>query len=439
MDFYKMYSLTNAGGILLVFWLITCASVLNATKDIVSPLSIYCAITGLFFSNIFFYDYDYLIICIYMIILILINISCVAVYGNMKSLVRPEAYKVKNISFRECNRSYDNYYIFYLVSMPAIISELYIIIKFGGIIEYLSAAKFATEKFQGYGPAKILISTIYPINLYFYAITLVNHPSKSKNFKNAYRIHLILTLLIAISTISRGTLLTHLLFLMLIKHYGVKKLKAKFFIFLGIVLITLAGLYGVIRENYQSSTDGFKLGLGESSELIKTEWMDFGVYPLKMIFEAPYINEKFGLTYITAITNLIPRIFWPDKPDPGGVVFTEEYAAGLYDEFSHYSTGIYPEAIINFGIAGGIIMGSFQILTMMIFISLYHYKRYFSYNNRSILTTKKAKYIVIYVVTLWAFPVYLTGEFTSVTIGYLTKLGTIILVHAAFVKSFRFK
>ena len=87
---------------------------------------------------------------------------------------------------------------------------------------------------------------------------------------------------------------------------------------------------------------------------------------------------SYGMTYLTAITNLVPRSIWPSKPDPGGVVFTRDYTNGMYDEFNQYSTGLFPEAIINFGMIGGFIFGSLLLFILTIGSSYIFYKLFYT-------------------------------------------------------------
>jgi hypothetical protein len=63
---------------------------------------------------------------------------------------------------------------------------------------------------------------------------------------------------------------------------------------------------------------------------------------------------------------MVPRIWWPDKPPPGGVVLTTEYADDAWFGASNLSTGIIAESVINFGEPIGSIFG-FSVLSLFMF------------------------------------------------------------------------
>ena len=117
---------------------------------------------------------------------------------------------------------------------------------------------------------------------------------------------------------------------------------------------------------------------------------------------------------------MFPEIFGLEKPDPGGVVFTNEYAPEFYDDYSHFTTGLYPEAMINFGVVFGILFGYFQLSLMLIALSFY-YKRvknklFASNYQKSVLG------LVIYIYVSWGMVMLMTGEFTSIVIGTIIKV-----------------
>ena len=135
----------------------------------------------------------------------------------------------------------------------------------------------------------------------------------------------------------------------------------------------IASVYGVVRETVKFEDGVFSLGLqqeeGGEARFYKKEWMHAGTWPLMMVVNAEQVNLHWGLTYATVVTNFVPRAIWPEKPPPGGVVFTNEYAPGFYDEYSHFASGLYPEAIMNFGKEFGVIFGSAQLFLLCYVLS----------------------------------------------------------------------
>ena len=217
---------------------------------------------------------------------------------------------------------------------------------------------------------------------------------------------------------------------MLVIRNLIKKKISKLFVVSALsCALVFASLYGVVRESFNySEDDSFTLGIDNKEEKFKTEWMEFGTFPLSKVTAVNNVDLTFGATYLTVFTNFVPRFFWPSKPDPGGVVFTRDYAPGLYDEYSQYTTGIFPEAIINFGIYFGTFLGVFQLISFFILISFFHIK-YFS--NLFIVNSHKNIFFVVgYVYSLWAFPIFLTGEFTNIAIGLIIKFLVLMLCYS---------
>ena len=129
----------------------------------------------------------------------------------------------------------------------------------------------------------------------------------------------------------------------------------------------------------------------------------------------------YGLTYLTVFTNIIPRAMWPGKPDTGGVILTKEYK-GEFGGTSHTSTGIIPEAIMNFGVPLGIIVGTFQYGALVGGLLLY----YIRYRQR-LLTNAPYKFIdsVRFAYISWGMMGLIVGEFTNIIVNLLVQLITV--------------
>ena len=162
-------------------------------------------------------------------------------------------------------------------------------------------------------------------------------------------------------------------------------------------------------------------------EYFKNEWMEFGLFPLQQVLEADKINMHYGMTYLTAVTNFVPRKIWPDKPAPGGVIFTQEYAPGFYDEYSHFATGLFPEAIMNFGLVGGIFFAySILIFWIIIFTKLHIEK--IKGRQRRFKSISEIVNLTIFCLLVYAFANLLVAEFTSLVVGLILKIVVIITV-----------
>jgi hypothetical protein len=121
-----------------------------------------------------------------------------------------------------------------------------------------------------------------------------------------------------------------------------------------------------------------------------TEWVEFGLEPTsggktvsqKMIERTSLIHMLclivdctpsrqdylYGKTYTYVPPQLIPRLFWPDKPRSHIATYELAIYYGLQDEEATNSTtiafGMLAEAYANFGLIGGILLGAFWGYTL---------------------------------------------------------------------------
>jgi hypothetical protein len=416
--------MTEVGLLIFLIWCVSVTFVFFVTRDIASPQMMFMASLGVFFSDIFFSQYNLYIYAIYILLLFIVLLTTVIYFQ----------YTPKNHNFhydlhknKQVNAPYFSLSIFWILSLPAIIANIYLINMFGGLEGYMMAAKYGTREFHGLGIIKSIISTYYPVSIFYFAYVIKNINSRKVYF--FFALHFSIVVIMAILAVSRGTLLTHILAMILVWHYGKSRVKPFTIVSsLGIMLVS-AALLGVVRETYSVSEGEVDFGLKGKEVVLKSTWSILGVYPLETMVEAEHIEKKFGLTYLTAITNFVPRVFWPEKPDPGGVIFTRDYAKGLgYDDYSHFTTGLLPEAMINFGSTFGLLFGVFQLFVLLIFLSNYHIKNFII--KRSAMRTDYEVFMtIIYVYSIWHATMLLTGEFTSITIGWLIKIITLSLVY----------
>ncbi|MEZ5960561.1 MAG: O-antigen polymerase [Hyphomonadaceae bacterium] len=79
-----------------------------------------------------------------------------------------------------------------------------------------------------------------------------------------------------------------------------------------------------------------------------------------LMYESP--DPVGGATYVAALTNLIPRAIWPEKPLGGGptltnLIFPNSYEIGRFGN-SSITPGLVPEAYMNFGPLGALIVAA---------------------------------------------------------------------------------
>ncbi|MDA8649867.1 oligosaccharide repeat unit polymerase [Alphaproteobacteria bacterium] len=429
---------TEAGVFLFLLWCFATCSLVHITRDLASPPLMYLAVLGFFWGEIFVTEQNTYIYALYVLSILIVCVSSLTLqlHSGSQRTISLSYEASKSSDSRNFSDSKLNTLTLWVVSIPALICIMYLIQMFGGLVGYLAAAQHGTKYFHGLGPLKVLISTLYPVSLFYFAVLIQKSRSRSQYL--IFVIHLSLVLLLALLSLSRGTLLTHFVFMGLIWHFGKRKLPIALMAGSLITILALASVYGVVRETFHYDGTSLELGIENQDKKFRAEWLSFGIFPLKRVLDAPSIDKRWGQTYTTAITNFVPRKIWPNKPDPGGVVFTNEYAPELYDKYSHYTTGIYPEAIINFGIPFGVIFGASQ-LSLLTVLFCYFYKS-MKQKVRTLKDRSKAMMIlVIYVYAVWGSALMITGEFTSIVVSTAVKVAVIILTHYACKLSWRSK
>tara|TARA_Y100001958_G_scaffold82898_1_gene56135 strand:- start:12599 stop:13804 length:1206 start_codon:yes stop_codon:yes gene_type:complete len=397
------------------------------SRSLVAPINLFIVLVGFFFSSIFFNTHTPLVYLVYFSILTLIVLHNLIISGWVQTNKEIK----KNHSFK-----YPNFRILCILSFIFIVFILFIN-KFDGLIGFILASKTRTEEFYGLGHYKTIINMIYPLGLVSYI--LYNY-STNKN-KVSFIINILiqcLVIFIALLSLSRGTIINYFISIIIIRFLLGYNLSRTTYILIPFIALTFASFYGVVRETLNFDDDSFSLGLEDTDVSFKTTWMEYGIFPIEQYQLYNDINTpSYGLTYITAITNLVPRMIWPNKPDPGGVVFTRDYTRGLYDEFNQYSTGLFPEAMINFGIYGGYVFGVIFFFSLLITSSYIFYKYFL---NKFHFKKKFDVFIIaFYSYIFMSLPVLTTSEFTNVITALILKFLTLLLMYLALFIKFSYK
>ncbi len=282
----------------------------------------------------------------------------------------------------------------------------------GGVENYLFNLAFRVRELSGQGWKVIIFSSIQAIFAYLMFLFFIDN---NKTFIKKLLVLFIFCVLIfmAITSGSRTSLALPIATTLILYHFIVVKVKI-FTIFLIAVLISIfVIIYGSFRNTFGTTDNvGFLLKDLEFAQFY------YGVNPLMIIYESGESPYLLGQTYLTFFTNFIPRIFYPDKPDTGGLVFTKFYMDDQWGGLSNLAPGVFGEAIMNFGFSFGIVFAGF-LLAIVFLISVWFFRRSLFYFSSNLSIYRKGLYFMISIFFVFAAARFSYSEFTNVFFSFV--------------------
>lgn len=298
----------------------------------------------------------------------------------------------------------------WLLSLPAIAAQLYMIASFGGLDGYILALANRVVEWRGLGWARTVIGTMATFNLLYLAIGLTRR--RSRSWWVGYTLHFLFVLLVGLLSGSRSAILNVIVMQIMIFHYLRSEVRLRTALPVAVVLIAAGLVLGTVRETFRLDDGELRTGLAEADEILNLPTLRYGVTPLEILVDAGQLRLAYGSTLISMVTNAVPRDWWPDKPDTGGVFFTKEYTGDEWDGSSNMTPTILGEFVINFGwIAGIVIYAVAYPFLFYIVIRQYHRVRRLLRRRRS---AQAAMRFVTYLVWMWSVVALMTGELTNV-------------------------
>ncbi len=297
----------------------------------------------------------------------------------------------------------------WLASLPAIASQVYIVHFFNGIEGYINVIGNRVIELRGLGWAKSLIATVVVLNLIYFAVGLTRR--RSKTWWAIFIVHTSIVLVMGALSGSRGSILTVFAMQVFIYHYLRRPVKIIYAMPIGIALIGFAMVIGVLREGVKLEDSRISTGLDSRDRLLTMSIFNYGVQPLQILLSADDLLLANGSTLLSVVTNPIPRNWWPEKPDTGGVFFTKKYTGDAWDGASNLTPTFLGEGVINFGWLGG--LAFFLVLDLLLMYFVVRRYRTMLARLRAPPSAGTAIDVVIYVLFMWAAVALLAGEVTN--------------------------
>lgn len=303
------------------------------------------------------------------------------------------------------------------LSLPALAAQAFLFWKVGGFAAYINAIGNRVIEYRGYGWAVTLSATMVMFDLAYFAIGLTRR--RSRAWWALYLVHFLISLGLGLLSGSRSAFLTVFAMQLFCYHYlrgGVRLVRA---VPLAVVLVLLALLLGVLRNGVRLDNNTLSTGLSSSNHTtLSYGTLNYGVGPLQILLDADDLRLAHGMTLVSLVTNLVPRDWWPDKPDTGGVYFTKEYAGNAWGGASNLTPTLLGESVINFGWVPGI--ASYMLAYPLLMLLVVRYYRRIVVWARATGGWVAALDLLLYVCVVWAVVGLMIAEVTTSVLGLVT-------------------
>jgi|HubBroStandDraft_4_1064222.scaffolds.fasta_scaffold00054_21 hypothetical protein len=315
----------------------------------------------------------------------------------------------------------------WVLSLPALAAEGYLLWKVGGVQAYINVIGNRVLEFRGAGWAVALSATLVTFNLAYFAVGLTR--ARSGWWWSAYGVHLSLALAVGLLSGSRSGFLTIFALQLFCYHYLKSNVGLTRALPIAVALVAAALLLGAVRNSVKFEDDTLSVGVGNGvgDQALQYGTFKYGIQPLQILLDADHVKPAYGLTLVSVVTNLVPRAWWPDKPDTGGVFFTKQYTGNAWNGSSNLTPTLLGEMVINFGWAMGVLLYVSVYPTLM-YLLVRYYRRVVVWARAEPGPTAAVE-ILLYVCVMWALVGLMVAEVTTTVVSLVTaRLLPLLLV-----------
>lgn len=387
--------------------------ILGTSKLILTPCALVFLILFLTTSGIFFYQPEFIVLLYVFFLYVFIIIALL-----VERFITRKYYTKLNHKFINLKHVSLYYYLLWLFSLPSVVVMFSLIYSAGGVVEYMISLASRVDQWKGKGFI-IMILKSYPVFNLLYFCVLFLHQRRSFFNKFFYLIHFFGFVCIALATGSRNTLLLNIFLMLLFCIIVGRPLSKKIVLTVGCIGLMLLLALGVLRNSWFSNHT--PVGQSDISFIEKNKTLLYSIDPLETVLSSTRIESGeiyHGATYLSLITNFVPRSLWSDKFKTGGVLLTEDYYDDRWGGFSYISPGFFVEGIINFGYVGGALFAFLFLVINFIFL-IFFYKKILSFKS---LSLNNIFLIVIYMYFVFSVSNVFFAEFTTNYFNLILRL-----------------
>jgi hypothetical protein len=404
-------------------FLATLVYAIVTNSDLFSPAKFYLLSFMIFYFGALTNDAKYQL---WLLVLLVLMAGMVAVVVEALSPV-PRVSRLALKVRREADPPHFLMWIWSL-SLPGVLAEAFLIHNFGGLQGYINMIGTRVVEFRGFGWATTLTATLMAFNLAYFAVGLTRR--RTALWWSAYWAHFAILLVTGFLSGSRSAVLNIFVMQLFCYHYLRKNVRLPQAVTIAVILLVCAMILGVVRNGIKFEGDTLVTGLQQRDSVVELSTIHYGEAPLQILLDADHLQLVYGMTFLSLVTNAIPRDWWPDKPDSGGIVFTKIYTADAWNGLSNLAPTYLGEGIMNFGWALGIafFMATYPAL---MYYTVWYYRRVIV-RVRAAPDAQAALDLAQYVLVAWAIVALMTGEVTNILLGLLlTRIIPLQVLRAA--------
>lgn len=383
-----------------------------ANRDLLSPQKYFCFCLFVYFLALSFNAYAPVLLVVFLVFNML-----ALIFLALEIFFIPEGNAgVKGIKYAfDLNRVVA---FVYLMSLVPIGVQVYQVYSAGGLFSYLAEIRLRVKLWEGQGYILIFKRMMPLANMIFLFSNLVYTGRVSKWIWGFYALHALLVIGMGLLSGSRGSALFLFMFVVIAVGVYQHKIRLGKSVMILVLVLVAAAVLGQVRNINVSAEGGFGENV-RAIDLSGVQMFSYGVTPLQKYFQKEDWNAQYGMTFISALTNFVPRAIWPSKPDPGGVVLTKGVAGSNYSGTTNYSPGLFVESMLNFGAP----LGAAVFCCMFSVIFLLSARFYARFRNDQDLNYYNELFrFILFVLTFTVPGGLLFGEFSSVVNGLLIKI-----------------
>lgn len=419
--------LTPTSMLLFLGWAVLVMLSIAANRDIFSPAKFFLLFLGVFFGDIFVAHYRFEIVLIYICLLLT---AALLVAIEHRWLRHAHDRGAVSQTSAPANQRKVRHLLLWFLSMFPIGAQVILIHFAGGLVEYVNVLGMRVLEFRGLGALLTLIKLYPVISVFYFGVLLSGHKVGRSDWL-LYIAHFLIFMAIALLSGSRGFLLGNVVLMAVLYHYSRKQLGILLVSFLVSVLIATAWVIGQARTGYKVEDGELRTGLHQERLEQSIGTTQYGLVPLQLVLASDREPRlQYGLTFLSALTNLVPRGVWPEKPDTGGVVLTKTYTGDAWQGGSNLSTGILTEGMLNFGVVPGLLFGFVSLLAALVLVE-YWYALIVQQQTNAPGSNGIVR-LLVYILVMRSIVGLLFAEFSNTAVGLLLFVASLLFVAFAY-------